>query len=545
MNVPDPKPPGLTLAVQVAFVGKRVLLDPAPPSREAAATFRQALETALTARLRRLPEHLCLTDRHQVCALSSLAIGGDAVFTRACRTLGWWQRIFLPQPREEFLLARGSGGPDFSPVEADEIRQLLASPHIIEERVASTSSDRHERFEDVNLELVRISDVVVCLLPADPTPGKRGGTLDVMELARRMRRPVLELRVDFDGSNQPQLTETWHWNQEPNASCHHRAAFVAPTLPAPLDQIVCDRCELTDAMNYRNTLKSFSSRTSAHRQSRFKLAALIIVVAHVLATALALGAMRTHGGAALRWFLGVELSFLAIGLAYHWWLHHSEAAKEWAMSRLSAEVARSVIPLAGVPRSLRHLLDLPMPDDLGPLLRTLDVLHLAGLRSQPREEWKARRDAYVRERLKKQTYGQLDYYRAKLQTASCRLALARWTFYIGSGGALLATAAKLSMVLHWWHVSDADHDIVATALAFLAVLLPVIAVAGLSLAAAFDLEARTHTYEKMLDFLNTQTPLLETAATENEFATLALQTESRLLAETAIWYARRAFTGVA
>lgn len=35
------------------------------------------------------------------------------------------------------------------------------------------------------------------------------------------------------------------------------------------------------------------------------------------------------------------------------------------------------------------------------------------------------------------------------------------------------------------------------------------------------------------------------AANENEFATLALQTESRLLGETANWQARRAFTGVA
>lgn len=545
MNAPSSMSPGLALAVQVAFVGKRVLLDPAPPSPEEAAAFHQALESALTERLRRLPDDLALTDRHQICGISSLAIGGDALFTRTCHTLGWWQRIFLPQSREDFLQARGSSGPDFSPEEAEAARHLLASPHIIEERVASTSSDRHERFEDVNLEMLQACDLIVCLLPADTTSGKRGGTLEVIQLARRWHRPLLELRVHWDGANPPQLADTWHWNHSTNSPDRPPSGFTTPSLPPPLDQIVCDQCDLSDAVAYRNTLKTFSSRTSAHRQNRFKLAALIIVGAHVLATALALTAMKTHQAAALHWLLGVEFSLLAIGLVYHFALHHSKAAQEWATARLAAEVARSVIPLAGVPRPLWHLADLPMPDDLRPLLRTLDVLHLAGLRSRKPEDWKSRRQHYVDERLKKKTYGQLDYYQTKHQAAKDRLALARATFYFGSAGALVATAAKLLIVLGWWPVGDSAHDTLSSTLAFLAVLLPVIAVAALSLAAAFDLEARSHTYEEMVDFLRIQIPRLESAATENEFATLAHQTESRLLGETANWYARRAFTGVA
>jgi hypothetical protein len=162
-----------------------------------------------------------------------------------------------------------------------------------------------------------------------------------------------------------------------------------------------------------------------------------------------------------------------------------------------------------------------MPGELRPLLRTLNVLHLQGRRALDPAGWKARRDRYVSERLKQPKKGQIDYYDGELAGARGRLKLARGAFYIGSGGAVVAT------------------------LGFLAVLLPVVAMAALSLAASLDLEARTHIYEEMLDFLKAQTALLNQAGSENEFAALAVETESRLLGETANWYARRAFTGVA
>jgi hypothetical protein len=67
----------------------------------------------------------------------------------------------------------------------------------------------------------------------------------------------------------------------------------------------------------------------------------------------------------------------------------------------------------------------------------------------------------------------------------------------------------------------------------------------MSLAAAFDLEARLHTYEEMVRFLESQRRWLAEACTEFEFASLVRETESRLLGESVTWYSRRAFTGVA
>lgn len=564
MTSTSPSTPAIPLVVQVAFAGKRRLLDPADHPTVDPAAFRAALGALLTERMRRLPSELGLSTQHEVCALSSLAAGGDLLFTQTCQQLGWRQRIFLPQAREAFLAASGSDGPDFVSSDASEARRLLESPHVIEECVASVSTDRTTRFEDVNLELVRECDLLVCVSSADAPNAKAAGTEETLALAHRWQRPVLELQLGVNEDGTPRLTDSGLWppprTRSPSTGPNQLPHFSAPTLPAPLDAMKCADCGFLDSAAYRKALKDFASGAAAKLQNRFRWAALIIVGLHVLATVLALlaskvdpiahpkialiGQLELDSTYVLISLLGIELSFLASGLAYHKWLHHSQAARDWAMARLIAEVARSASPLAAVPRALRHMRELPMPDALRPLLRTLYVLQLAGLR-EIAGSWEERRRAYVQERLRSQRTGQIHYYVHKLAQARRWIGFARGVFYAASAGAFLATGAKLLMVYSLWLPDAADPKIAAAAAGFLAVLLPVIAVAALSLAAAFDLEARVHTYRDILEFLNEQVRLLEVAASENEFASLALQTESRLLGETAHWHARRTFTGVA
>lgn len=547
---PIPSDSGLPLVLQVAFAGKRCLLDPARATESTTAAFHKAVTRMLSERLSRLPSDFSLPPSYRICGISSLAVGGDTLFSQSCESLGWWQRVFLPQQREDFLAARGSSGPDFSAEQARDARRLLASPHIIEERVASVASDRHTRFKDVNVELVRVCDVLVCLLAAE-TPedqekkkSQPAGTQETLKLAQRWRRPVLEVRVSIGDDGAPSLIETWHWPPAGSRETSQPLAFHPPTAPAPLNRLECPGCTLDEPAAYRQTLKNFCSTEAGKRQRFFRWAALIIVGTHVMATALALAALKIHGEIALLWLLAFELFFLVSGLSYHEWLHLSHAARDWAMARLSAEVARSVISLAVIPRPLQHLFDLPMPPELRPLLRTLNVLHLFGIRSL-RTDWQTRRDKYLEDRLRKPKVGQIDYYETTLRKAILWLNFGRAVFYIGSAGAFVATFAKLCLSQHLWHAAPATHDVATTILGFLAVFLPVMAVAALSLAAAFDLEARVHTYRKTLEFLREQDRLLAEAETENEFATLAMKTEAHLLGETATWHARRAYTGVA
>lgn len=78
-----------------------------------------------------------------------------------------------------------------------------------------------------------------------------------------------------------------------------------------------------------------------------------------------------------------------------------------------------------------------------------------------------------------------------------------------------------------------------------AIMLPVMAVGGMSIAAALDAEARDHTFAQMRDFLTAQVQRLTQAASQREAMALAVEAETRLLGETLTWYARRVYTGIA
>jgi hypothetical protein len=546
-----PVPPPIPLVVQLGFVGSRRLVDAAAQPGVDPAAFAAALQPLLTARLARLPAELGLEpQRHPVCGVSSLAIGGDMLFARACAALDWPHRVFLPQLREDFLAATGSGGArDFTDAEAAAARALLAGPGVIQERVASKSPDRRERFEDVNLELIRVCDLLVVLVRAG-ADGQPGGSLDAIQQATACERTVLELHVSVDATGQPHLDAgTWH----------HRAAFTPPALPHELAALHTDLTGLPPVADYCAALKGFTSHTSRQRQAFFKRAALWVVGTHVLATLCAVVALKLAGSALVPAVLGLELLLLAIGLLLHEALHGGKivrvlralpvlgrlnglahAVQVWAMSRLASECARSTLALRDVPAPLGHLFTLPLPAALRPLLRTLNVLHLRATRALPANAWTARRDDYLDGRIfrvkKEKDPGQVRYYMRELRKARQHHGWARAAFLTGSVGAFVATACKLL-----FHAPGAAAALLGGA----AILLPVLAVAAMSLAAAHDLEARAHTFGEMLAFLRAQRRRLRRAPTEHAFRHLALETEARLLGETAAWLARRAFTGIA
>jgi hypothetical protein len=534
--------------VQLGFVGSRRLLDAAAVVSPTA--FEDALLPMLGARLQRLSADLHLDrERHPLCGLSSLAVGGDLLFARVCRELEWPHRVFLPQLREDFLAATNSRRVrDFTEDEADTIREALAAPNVIQERVVSESLDRHQRFEDVNLELIRACDVLVVLVRAG-ADGKPGGSLDAIAQARACDRTVLELRVSVDAAGQPQLADVWH----------HRCAFSPPALPQELAALRTELTGLPAVTDYCTALKRYTSQTSKQRQRFFKTAAVWVVGTHAAATLCAVAALKLGSVWGVAAVLSFELVLLTGGFLLHEALHGSavihalrrwpllgrlnglaHAVQVWAMSRLASECARSTLALRQVPAPLRHFDSLPLPAALRPVLRTLNVLHLCATRALPHKDWRLRRDDYLQERVFRRQAaddpGQIRYYLRELRGATRHLNYARIAFLIGSLGAFAATAAKLI-----FHPPGAAAALLGGA----AILLPVLAVAAMSLAAATDLEARAHTFREMLDFLRAQRQRLRRAPTEHAVRHLALETEAHLLGETAAWHARRAFTGIA
>jgi len=63
---------------------------------------------------------------------------------------------------------------------------------------------------------------------------------------------------------------------------------------------------------------------------------------------------------------------------------------------------------------------------------------------------------------------------------------------------------------------NGQHDPMASALGALAILLPVVAVAALSLVASRDLEARVHIYKELVAFLSDHVKRIERADSEHK-----------------------------
>lgn len=526
-------PGQLPLVVQLGFAGSRRLLDEVAHPSVSGAAFDVAIQAYVQQRLQRLPADLGLTPSHFFCALSQGAIGADTAFGHACAALDIRQRILLSQPLDDALSARSTDGvADYTAAQQATARALLASPHVIETRVVSTANDRSTRFEEVNLEIVRASDVLLCVV-RDGAVAKAGGSLDLLARGAARGLPVLEIRVSCDADGHPVFVEQWRGIE----------AFMAPSVPNELSDVhLADVARLSET-TFTQPLLRFASAQARHRQGFFRRTALIIVLTHVFATLLSLIALKL-GTAYARVVIAdltLELALLLTGFFVHRSLHHSRATRVWAMSRLVAETARSVVAAKHIPGTLSHLSTLTMPTDLRALLNTLNVVHLEGARNLDHAQWHARRDAYVSERLQKTRTGQISYYGQQLVKARRQLSHAQTWFRVGSLGAIVATMAKL--LAHVVNVPGLESAV--PILGPLAIFLPVVAVGALSLAASFDLEARVHTYTEMLAFLARQATYLSAATSEHEFAALVVDTERVLLGETAVWYSRRAFTSVA
>jgi hypothetical protein len=531
----------LPLVVQLGFAGSRQLLDvenggtPADP-----ADFETKIQQWMGPRLKQLHADLGLQPRHFFCGVSAIAVGADTVFARTCQASGIPLRVFLPQTRDEFLHANGSSGPDFNDSQRAEALRLLDTPHVIQERLVSDSRHRAERFQDANREIVRVSDVLLCLLRKG-SDEKVGGTADLINHAVQRGKPVLVAEVSASKDGELLLDEHWRLplDEDGAPQTNLARAFHPPTEPETLAQLTFaaapePNCPIPVGQ-YVNAIKTVASLISKRTQRQFKWMAAAIIVAHVAATvlaSLALGFNHLHWEV-LPTLLKIELVMLGVGLISHLLLHHSQITRRWAESRLLAEVTRSVRSVGKLHVYMQHFFTLPFPRHFAPLLRTINVLHLQCTRPD-KTPWEQKRDQYVKERLTKVNDGQIDYYRKRAQGAKRWLWWVQFWFFCFWSTAFLATLLKL-----FYH-----HDLSqgwAGVFGTLAIVMPVLAAGALSFAAALDKEAQKHTYQEMHEFLKKQTAALVAAGSEREFAQLLLETETHLLAETTTWFSRRSF----
>jgi len=526
--------PALPLTLQIGFAGSRSLLAHLPAGLPAHDQLRAEFKAVLL----NLHQTLQLSPQVFFTAVSQLAVGADTLFTELVAELGWPQRILLPQARDEFFAAAGSAGPDFQPEDLRRAQALLESPHIIEERVVSTANTRTERFQETNLRILEEADVLLCM-QVQGAERRPGGTSDMLARALARKQCVLVLTLRADAGEGPLLEFSRLGGGLPDA---------AVTLPSCVqtagESIKLQGTDLPKLDSYVAAVKMAGSKRAGRRRVGFQFAAGVVIGTHVMATLIALLALKL--GHVSEWvvigLLLFEVGLLLWGYFTHRWLHNEHALRDWAMARLCAEIARSVRSLRGMPMALDHLRQLGLPPELSSLIKTLNVLHLHDNREMPAANLPMLRQRYLSERMNDPRSGQEPYYKQEKASSLRYFNAASNAFVLLSVLALLATVSKLLiLVIHPAGNWVVWKDIAGPA----AILLPVVAVGFMSLATAMDWDARAHSFNDTHLFVQRQSEYIAATASLREFTSLALQTESRLLGETLSWFARRAYVGVA
>ncbi len=543
-NISSTKPL-LPCVVNLGFAGSRDLY----PDDDVDPEFNEKLLELLVNELDKFETELQLSNQHFFCGISQIAIGADMLFAQACQEKKIPHRLFLPQHFDQYLDAVGSNGKDFDTQQKDAAKELSETGNIIQKRVVSDANNRSARFQETNLEILRASDVVLCLIRKD-AKGKTGGTHDLLDLAIRHGKPVLELNLTVK-KGLPELTRRQN-NPDP------KKKFRLPKLPHWLstNNSVTPKSSENSASNlmhieeYTMRVKEIASNQANDARWGFEKLARTIIFAHIIATILATLVVLISGyqfeGLAKKWIgagiitlLFGEVFLLAIGISAHHSLHHKKISGKWATSRLVAEIARSVLAIR-FPCQFNYLLNLPLPVNVRRLVRTMNTLSLYSTHINPKTNEEKTKEDYFEKRLTVQSR----YYKGKLDEEEDKLGMSKKLFIGFSVIAIIATLSKILIKCLNFSSSCPLLHLISDTLGFFAIISPVIAVGAVSLAAALDWKARIYTYQEMVDFLKQQEDILNNAESESEVEKLILETESRLIGETANWFTRRSFAEV-
>ncbi len=155
--------------VHLGFAGAHELL-PGIGDPQRRAKFTDELARQVTDRLRQLRAHprLPLYDGHFFVGVMQPGSGGEGVLADACDEVGISLRLFLPQTRDEFLAAKDPRPPftdDFTAAQREKILQRPQRASILQERVASTVSERAARFAETSAQILQLADIAVILQP--------------------------------------------------------------------------------------------------------------------------------------------------------------------------------------------------------------------------------------------------------------------------------------------------------------------------------------------------------------------------------------------
>jgi hypothetical protein len=448
---------------------------------------------------------LRLAPRQPLVVVGSLAVGADLAIARAALERGAALRALLPEPLDRF-----GNEEDFpEPANRAELAALAAHSRTCEVRVASSASDRRERFHECAAAVVRESDAVLCVRHWEPSRG-RGGTEDTVELCAALGKPLIELRLARDPASPAEVVFPSDWSERAEAVS---GPFL---LPEPGETLARWKAEASaEAGRAKQSIVQ-----AAGWKVGLQLFSTVIAV-------LTLGRAEWDV-ASLLLKTSVILVVVAITVA----AARRATAQRWARGRFTAELLRSWAAVRGLPGGASWF-EQDLPEEFEALGRDLAVLQGLECAARPVEpaEFAAR---YARERLASQE----SYARTASEGAARRERVLTRTFYACLALTLVMLLLKLG--LRWAGLVDAWKTLDDVA-SLLSILGPTFGAAAVSFVALLDFTARSETQSRLVDTLTQQARLLAGARDWSAIRAVVVACERRLLAEVEAWYARHAF----
>ncbi len=461
------------MPVFVGFTGHRRLSDPAPAAR----AVRRAFDDIATHTGARLV------------GISSIASGADTLFAEelARRDAPWL--LLLPFPLDNFRN-------DFEPDEWARVEAVL--PRALSTQVEPQTERRDDAYLTCGHRTVDESDVLIALWNGDPAAGV-GGTADVVAYARAQQKPLL-------------------WIHEPSGEITAERLDRLPARlhspkPSPSTSPARGRAA-AEAL-----LAAFDRRANALRPRALNLN-LVLILAHQLATAVAIAALVWVGIAAVQstatWF---KLAILVTALGTPLLLRR--AHQGWVRARLEAEIVRAALQLWPLPHPEITFAALRLPG-FESLHRRLLLLRLEDHSApQPFETAGAH---YLTHRV----IDQHDYFSAQATKSRQRLIRFRRAAYACSLGAIACGASLAFHVPDW----GGAYPLVK----LVALTLPLATAALLGAALSLDYARRAARYRELADHLANARVRLEHTRTPAALERVVTETERTLLFEVWEWY---------
>ncbi|MGA3170721.1 MAG: hypothetical protein ABSE62_06875 [Chthoniobacteraceae bacterium] len=488
----------------IGFSGHRRLADP-----------DKAL-AALDAELRKLHGQAAA---HLV-GLSSLAIGGDQLFLRACRAVGIPYEVRLPFPAEEF--SKDFDPPDWQAA-LDLRKTALAS------REGEMKGARPEAYLDCGLEIVDECDLLVVVWNGLKAAGV-GGTGEIVDYARRLQRPLIWIHSETFEVKTENLPANPFEDKTTDSmrKCLDVDAVGEETLKVPPRAAVELLMDKADA---------YATRWAPQVR---RLAAVMVFLNLAVTILGGAGSIVTlwHSDRTIQaeTFLNVSrfiLFVIVFGVAA------SNAARikhgHWLTCRFTAEVCRSILATWELPVKTTLALD-GGPVEFSHLLRSLGFLRSLGDRISTPGQADAVKQ-YLDDRIGalETQRGQIWYYHKKsvgLEPWHKRLHFAFLTSMIVS--AILMAILIVSPFVKHRISHGAIYSGVATQLLSIT---PLLATSALSLIYVFEIQRRLVHFKRMIGLLTRYKAQIAAAAgTPSALEAHVTRCERALLGEVQDWY---------